>query len=331
MNFKPNGNFIYYLYWICERQDIFWKRYNLEKPPYSEDPILVENKFTNVYRILDRSSQYLVKNVIQNGKSYSKEDIVWRIILYKHFNLPSTWDYLIKELGDIDLSTSLSDIKKVLRELNKSGTIYSNAYMLTASFMRNENTMARYGLKTGMPKYELYLRIFEEDLLEKGLIFKILNSSSFTQLFNYLKEIMAVADFIAYQFAQDLNYTDTFNLDENELCAAGPGTRRGIERCFDIEGKVDYDAIVKWVHLNFEELLYDYSKKFNMDLQFKSLPNHMPRVPDLSNCLCESDKYLRVKGTESGKSFGQTRMKNKFNPNPNKIEYIFPEKWGIKI
>jgi len=53
-----------YFYFIQERMNIFWKRYKGELPPYSEDPIFQQYKITNVYRVLDRVSQYLVKHVI---------------------------------------------------------------------------------------------------------------------------------------------------------------------------------------------------------------------------------------------------------------------------
>ena len=62
---------IYDLYWYFayERQNIFIKKSNNEPYPWTKDPILDKYKFCNSYRVNDRVSQYLLKNVIYNGKS----------------------------------------------------------------------------------------------------------------------------------------------------------------------------------------------------------------------------------------------------------------------
>ena len=78
---------VYDLYWYfaCERQNIFWKKINGESAPWTNDKILQEYKFCNSYRVNDRVSQYLLKNVIYNGKKYSNEDMLFRILLFKLF------------------------------------------------------------------------------------------------------------------------------------------------------------------------------------------------------------------------------------------------------
>ena len=46
--------FKYYFYFIQERMNIFWNKYDSNKQPWTNDVILKENKFTNVYRASDR-------------------------------------------------------------------------------------------------------------------------------------------------------------------------------------------------------------------------------------------------------------------------------------
>ena len=72
---------IYDIFWYFayERQNIWYKKLKGENPPYTEDKILQEYKFCNTYRVLDRVSQYLLKNVIYNGKEYSQKDMLFRI------------------------------------------------------------------------------------------------------------------------------------------------------------------------------------------------------------------------------------------------------------
>ena len=96
---------IYDLYWYFawERQNIFWKKLNGEEAPWTDDNILQQYKFCNSYRVNDRVSQYLLKNVIYNGNIYEDEDMLFRIILFKLFNKEATWELLVNEFGDITL------------------------------------------------------------------------------------------------------------------------------------------------------------------------------------------------------------------------------------
>ena len=96
---------IYDLYWYFawERQNIFWKKLNGEEAPWTDDYILQQYKFCNSYRVNDRVSQYLLKNVIYNENIYEDEDMLFRIILFKLFNKEATWELLVNEFGDITL------------------------------------------------------------------------------------------------------------------------------------------------------------------------------------------------------------------------------------
>ena len=329
-SFKPNKNFIHYLYWIINRQDIFWKRYNNVRPPFSKDPILVNNKFTNVYRVLDRTSQFLLQEVIYNGTVYSKEDMFWRILLFKHFNLPATWKYLCAQLGDIKKDTDITDMIDCLTIRHNQGkSIYSNAYMLTASFMRNEIVKKRLGIHDVDKKHEAYIKLFDHHIRKTNLDHAILEASSFEDAFDLIRTVPTVGDFLAYQYVQDWNYSNIVHFKDNDFCAAGFGTIRGIERTFDITGTPDYGGIVKWVYVYFEDLLHQYG----MEDKFKPIPNWYPQVADLSNCFCETDKYLREAGiTTDDKPIKGKRMKNKFTPNNiEKLNYIFPTKWGVSL
>ena len=110
---------VYDLYWYFayERQNIFIKKLNGESAPWTTDPILQEYKFCNSYRVNDRVSQYLLKNVIYNGKSYSDEDMLFRIFLFKLFNKESTWELLLNNFKDITLNNfNISQYSNVLEK-----------------------------------------------------------------------------------------------------------------------------------------------------------------------------------------------------------------------
>lgn len=334
-NFKPNENFKYYLYFITERMSIFWSR-NYDLPePHTEDPILAKHKFTNSYRSLDRVSQFLIGNVLYDEKGLENdrdtEDIFWRTILFKHFNKIETWRALENEFGEIVLETPINEIEKFLTNLAKTEPIYSNAYMQTASFMRNPEIMGRNGLYAGQPKHSAYLQLFQNSFFKnnaKGM-YNILKSQSLEELQNRLVEgTVGIGKFISMQFAIDLNYGLIFNFDENDHIVAGPGAERGIERTFDIKGKPNYVEIIKWVTKELPNLLHDYG----YGERFIPLPNRMPKLIDMQSNFCETDKYLRGAGIKTeGIEVDGKRIKQIFKPTKKKINYKFPPKWGVEI
>ena len=225
----PNDNFYFYLYWICERMNIFWKKYEGVHSPWTEDKILQDFKFTNVYRCLDRVSQYLLSRVIYNGKQYEPEDIFFRILLFKHFNKNETWDALEKEFGDITYETGLENIARFLDDRIDSGEpIYGNAYIINCFFYQ----YPEYKHITGMSKHRAHFRIFEDEIFQNGHLYDFLEAESAEALFNVFRSMKIYGDFTAQQYVFDLNYSTLFDFDENDFIITGPGSIRGIERTF---------------------------------------------------------------------------------------------------
>lgn len=74
---------VYETYWrfAAERQAIFFKRFRGFAPPWTDDPVFMQYKFTNVYRASDRVSQYLIKYVIYRGDQ-SAAEVFFRILLF---------------------------------------------------------------------------------------------------------------------------------------------------------------------------------------------------------------------------------------------------------
>lgn len=321
MNFTPNENFFYYLYFIKERMNIFWNR--LEgKTPYTNDKIFLEHKFTNVYRVLDRTSQYLLKNVIYNGKEYTKKDMFWRILLFKHFNKNETWEMLINEFGDIrfnnpDIETigSFLDQKFIAGE-----TLYSNAYMMSGQSGETLDIKRKH-LK--------YFHIFKKYHL--NVVDDILESQTMEECFNKFSKLPYSGNFIGYQYTIDWNYSEIFNFSENDFVFPGHGSVRGMKRTFDIENLkgFDFSEIISFISENYDSLVEEWSKKSGVDLRARFLPNRRPTLIDFQNCFCETDKYIRGLGIATDGVHGK-RIKNKFRENTERIIYTFPPKWKIE-
>lgn len=329
-NFKHNELLKYYFYWMVERQKIFWRRLEGDDPPFSKDDIFNRYKFTNVYRILDRSSQKLVR-IFYGGNQYLSDDILFRMLVFKHFNSPVTWDMLEKTFGEITLNNcSFEDISQAVIDYDRHYKIfrpYNNAYMLTTAFFIKGGEYEWLRKKyPSWKKHQYYFYIYEKEIFETDFLSKLLiYRDNPEKIYNLWLSVTGFATFMAYQYTVDTNYSPLASFDENEFVACGIGTKRGIDRTFDFEGKPKYEAVVHWLHENFEQLMWDYGYYKEWD----PLPGHQPTKTDLLNCFCEVDKYLRVKGVQSNVS--GKRMKNPFRMNPKTIEYMFPPKWNLNV
>lgn len=311
----PNDSTLrYYFYFIQERMNIFWGKYD-NCAVQTNDPILREYKFTNVYRACDRVSQYLIKNVIYKDlDKYSPEDVLLRILVFKVFNKIETWDYLSR-WTDIRVDTfNVNKLSKVLSRRQHDCPIFSNAYMMAGSHARYRDIKA---------KHQVWLQIIEDVFIKEKGLKKALRATSMAEVYNQLRDYPLIGNFLAYQYTVDFNYSPYFNFDEDSFVKAGVGAVRGIKKCFSSYGDSFEDAIY-YIQDHFGELQERYGYT-----DFKPLPGRKPKLIDLQNCFCETDKYLRAKMPEL--KVGNVRIKQHYTPTAEKIDYCFPEKWGVRI
>ena len=306
---------IYDLYWYFanERQNIFVKKLNGDTPPWTNDSILKTYKFCNSYRVNDRVSQYLLKNVIYNGKTYKDEDMLFRIILFKLFNKETTWELLIKEFKDITLSTfDMKEYSKVLTNaINNNIKIYNDAYISCAT--------KAFGYDR---KHDNHLALLNKMFIIDKVQDKILKCTNMEQAFKIIKSYPLIGNFMAYQLITDINYSDIVDWKEDEFTVAGPGSLRGIRKCFIDKGNLSNEDIIRYMYNHQEEEF----KRLNLD--FKTIGNRKLQLIDIQNIFCELDKYCREK-VPSLKS-NRTKIKKKYTPKQTKIEYIYPTKWNIE-
>ena len=307
---------IYNLYWYfaCERQNIFYKKLNGFDEPWTNDPVLKMYKFCNAYRANDRVSQYLLKHVIYNNKSYTSEDIIFRIIIFKMFNKPETWELLNDNLDDIKLdSFNLEVYSNILSKAKESGVIlYNDAYISCA----NKIFGYRY-------KHDNHLALLHKMFIVDRLQDKIIYAKSMEEAFLAIKSYPLIGNFMAYQLITDINYSTAIDFPETSFTVAGPGSIRGIDKCFiDLEGK-NYEDVIKWMCEHQEN---EFKR---LGLNFKKIGNRPLQYIDCQNLFCEVDKYCR-EANPNLKS-NRTRIKKKYKPKSGNIEYLYPPKWSIVL
>lgn len=148
---------------------------------------------------------------------------------------------------------------------------------------------------------------------------KIKKMKSMGELYEYLKSFPMIGSFLAYQFAIDINYSQICDYSENDFVIAGPGSIRGIKKCF-LNITNNYEDIIKRVQMNQDDEL----KKRN--LVFQKIGTRKLQLIDIQNLFCEIDKYTREANTSSG---DKKRIKQKYRENTDEIKYVFPKKWQL--
>jgi thymidylate kinase len=305
---------VYDTYWrfAAKRQDVFFKRAYHALPPWTDDPILSHFKFTNAYRASDRVSQFLIRNVIYQGDQRSDE-VFFRTILFKLFNKIETWQLLEKTLGPLKTATfDLRSFDDVLTAaMARKQTIYSAAYIMPS------------GGKHGEPKKHRNHLALLRNMLADGVPQRITQMKRMRDVFELLLSYPMIGDFLAYQYATDLNYSVLTSFSEMEFVVPGPGARDGIRKCFSDLGGLNEADVVKMV-ADRQEVEFD-----RLGLDFKSLWGRPLQLIDCQNLFCEVDKYARHAHPDVAGITGRTRIKQIFQSTDSPIEYWYPPKWGI--
>lgn len=313
---KPKPSIVYDTYWkfAAKRQEVFFNRLKEESYPWTNDPIIMKFKFTNVYRATDRVSQYLIKNVIYEG-SQEPNEVFFRILIFKIFNKIETWQFLKSQLDDISWKNySFEKYNKFLLELlNLKIPIYSAAYIMASG-------KSAFHLDR---KHQNHLKLIEMMMIEQ-LPARLMNSVSMEDGYHLLKKYPSIGEFLAYQFITDINYSNLTNYSELEFVKAGPGAKDGICKCFSDLRDFSFEDAIKMMSENqqieFERLGLNFQNLWGRDLQ----------LIDCQNVFCEVDKYSRMVHPEVLGLSNRKRIKQKFKlQEKQNISFYFPPKWNI--
>jgi NTP pyrophosphatase (non-canonical NTP hydrolase) len=311
---KPSS--VYNSYWkfAAERQGVFFRRLEGWPPPWTQDSVIRAYKFTNAYRASDRVSQYMIRKVIYRTDLPSDpNEVVFRILLFKLFNKIETWEMLENEYGPLTYAEySFKRYDQVLsRAMSRGQSIYSAAYIMPSG-----------GSLGHKRKHRNHLTLIES-MIEGELPIRMADAPSMKEAFGLIRNYPTIGDFLAYQYVTDINYSMVTNFTEMEFVVPGPGAIDGIRKCFsDTGGMSDPDVIQ--VMAERQEAEFE-----RLGLDFRTLWGRRLQLIDCQNLFCEVDKYARVVHPEASGASGRSRIKQKFRPNEEPIEYWYPPKWGI--
>ena len=272
---------------MYERQ-LIWKRRFLDKKgqPWTKDKIFQSSKFTNVYRELDRNSQWQIKNILLDDKLNLK-NLIWKLMVFRFFNNPET--FMFNPTG-VGLSGNLfgeTEIKSGLSQIQNPNELIS------ASKWRNgipdfdeynEDEFSRFiaGIRSsgknpyttaylinsqatpGQPRDYCYTRVVIPTLHERmdELIKVVLTAKTPETIIEYLKTMPAVADFIAHEFYQDFTYIPRYTdrkfmkFTQNDFTNVGPGASIGIRLIYpNLKTVKEQKQAIYWLRDAAEEQL----------------------------------------------------------------------------
>jgi hypothetical protein len=302
-----------YWYFASERQSIFERRVAGQASPWTSDKILAKYKFCNVFRAADRVSQYLIRDVAYASGGYTVEDRVFQIIAFRMFSKIDTWRRLQSILGRAPIIADLEhgSLEKALDCIRSEGAgLYTGAFILCAT--------DAYG--RGL-KHRNHVELFRHMFIRDDLAHDVLNASSLQAIYDLLHRYPLMGDFMSYQIAVDLNYSDFLHFNENDFVKAGPGALRGIRKAFEQTNGLSPEEIILWM---VEQQEHQFER---LGLKFNGLWGRHLHAIDCQGLFCELDKYCR-EALPDLKSARQ-RIKAKYAGSRDPVTLFFPPKWEI--
>jgi hypothetical protein len=319
---KPASIFGEFWNFAYERQEIWRKRQAGLPPPWTRNAVLQRHRFTNVFRVADRVSQFLISTVIPSGSS-QPEELFYRTFLYKIFNTECAWKVLTAAVGpltwkDFDFEDYAVALDKAFgQEL----PIWSSAYMQKPQLF--EQLSPR--------KHRRYLRLVQF-AMEQRIAEKLTSAKSYEECFWILSRLPIHGNFLGMQHACDCNYSSLIDYNENDYIRVGPGSLGGINKCFALRLNPIRESDMQTAARIVGYCVVEQEKWFTrLGLEPVTLQGRKIHLIDMQNLFCEFDKITRVTHPE----FNGARTKIKHNYDPAKAQPLpplaLPAKGGIPL
>lgn len=234
-------------------------------------PILTTRKFTNVFRVLDRGSQYLLELMNLHDDPLDRLALSY---FYRQVNRPDTMDAIIEanegyvpEAADIFNSKWYDTVVGPVAAA-RPGAFLSGAYMILVRPGDPRSTVEK--MQATFPAAADWLGHVAE---LKYLMDRV----------RLLQDVPGLGPFMAMQIATDMGYCNGEPDQENTFILAGPGSKRGVGY---LVGKT-YASVTEAQHI---------IQTFPVE-ELPALPYSNGRPPswmDIQNVFCEYSKYARM-------------------------------------
>lgn len=281
-----------FLAFVVERHRIWEQRQAGAPQPWTDDPVLAVKKFTNVFRVLDPGTQFLLTDLFD--PELSPRDTLMRAFLYRHTGRVEAWEWLAISSGYPTMG-NLEDVRSALKEyrgatttktvktrwsktetqqMNSARTVFTNAYLV---FPQSQEK----GTDKLDSIIDLTTRLFTPGSPE-DIFIDWEKAKTQEARFKVLRRNKGVGDFMSMQILTDWGYQSGVDR-EDEFLMPGPGSIKGA-KALDPEAKT-MDVVRRVV------------QEVRALADCPRLGYRTPSLMDIgSNLLCEWSKYVRFRG-----------------------------------
>lgn len=259
-------------YFFKEREKIRKRKEEGSPRPWTQDPILDQYRFCNVFRRDDRVTRWLWHNWYEPNGDH--ENLWFAAVVARQINWPET----LAEMG-FPTSWSPATAVEVLNRRKKSGQkVFTGAYIIAAGDKGIEKApWVVYNVLNRVWQARSYVKPHPTDTLESAHA--------------RLKKFGGFGDFLAFEVVldwHDMHYL-RWAKDALTFAAAGPGAIRGLNRLFDRPVNV---------YISGAQALAEMRQLAEIaNNPAGPLAGHLPlplELADIEGGLCEIDKYLRI-------------------------------------
>lgn len=306
----------------------------LPRGQWTQDPILQQYRFCNVYRELDRTTIWFREHV--RDRLRDDPDVLLATVLFRWFNRIQTGEAIFLQSGIHAQDGSLTSHAAAWD--CRGGKARDWIRVLEASIRqycgRGPYVTGSYIIKTpdGMDKLRGVLDCVEQFCLGDWQEFALTPESRPVTLEDYwgwLKRHAYLGDFMAYEIVTDLRHTMQLDRAPDIMTWAnpGPGARRGLNRIHGrpLENSTPRAQLIREMQMllahsqqpfywpQFQRIRHDLVDcQFPGDLDIRKYPDWVDEklwpaweMREVEHTLCEWDKFERMR-------LGQGKMKMKF-------------------
>jgi hypothetical protein len=285
---------------VQERQEVRYRRnVLLRRPPWTRDPVLAGNHFTNIYREDDPGTVYVVENMLKADAPFSV--CLWNVLWYRMFGREGTWDRYVAEHGGLPepTPTSIARLENTMRAMKEEGgSPFTNAYMISNYGRDDDKISVMVDVMKGAG------RIWHSDVM--GAVAKAASrlEDGRQEAHRALEAVFGIGKFVAFQALVDISYP-VFDAEyprdrrapfkNTGWATCGPGAERGLNHCLPGIKVSEWNGGLMALVRRSELALDMRGFWWRTDSRGERQP--LDRA-NMANCLCEFDKYVRLSAGE---------------------------------
>lgn len=194
-----------------ERHSIYLRRQAGEPAPWTSDPCFQQFRFCNVFRELDRVTQWFRENIREPLKYNSS--VMLATIAFRWWNLPATGEilkpFLLSDTYDLPVWKQLLDARKAAGE-----KIITGAYIVKTPKGMSKIDGILYGIQEAKMREPRLLQWLRETPSEERTL---------QELWGILQDFPYIGEFTGYEIVTDLYWTSILKDARDAMTWANPG------------------------------------------------------------------------------------------------------------